>query len=135
MDSAIKNFSTFARDCKRNLTPVLKPVLDGGDYSLSAIAKEVDRIAYRYTGDESLIDGTESDRVKKIDSVARMIEFFHAEKDRVISDASKQFETLGIDEEDVLVCIFAQIILMSIVSKNPDFLKVEESNKSKGDDE
>lgn len=135
MESAIKNFRTFARDCKNNLTPVLKPVLEGGEYSLRAIAREVDRIAYRYTGDESLIDGTDSDMVKKIDSVERMIEFFHAEKDRVIADASKQFETLGIDEEDVLVCIFAQIILMSIVSKNPGFLKVEESNGAKGEDE
>lgn len=135
MESAIKNFRTFARDCKHNLTPVLKPVLEGGEYSLRAIAREVDRIAYRYTGDESLIDGTDSDMAKKIDSVERMIEFFHAEKDRVISDASKQFETLGIDEGDVLVCIFAQIILMSIVSKNPGFLKIEESNNSKGEDE
>lgn len=135
MESAIKNFRTFARDCKHNLTPVLKPVLEGGEYSLRAIAREVDRIAYRYTGDESLIDGTDSDMAKKIDSVERMIEFFHAEKDRVISDASKQFETMGIDEEDVLVCIFAQIILMSIVSKNPGFLKIEESNNSKGEDE
>lgn len=114
---------------------MLKPVLEGGEYSLRAIAREVDRIAYRYTGDESLIDGTDSDMAKKIDSVERMIEFFHAEKDRVISDASKQFETLGIDEGDVLVCIFAQIILMSIVSKNPGFLKIEESNNSKGEDE
>lgn len=126
----IKNFTTFARDCKRNLTPVLRPVLDGEPYSPLVIAREVDRIAYRYTGDESLIDDNDEQRKKKIEVVEHLIEFFHEQKDSVTEKATEVMRSEGlsdsVDHEDVLVCVFAQIILMSIVSKNPGFLVGDE---------
>lgn len=126
----VPNFKAFASDCQNNLVPVLKPVLDGEPYSPLQIAREIDKIAYRYTGEESLICDTVEDRKKKIIRVEDMIEFFHAQEDKIKSLTEQKFQQTGMDievnSEDILVGIFAHMILRSIVSKDPKFIFEED---------
>ena len=122
----VESFKRFASDCQNNLAPVLKPVLEGLPYSPLDISKEIDKIAYRYTGEESLICDTVEDRKRKIIKVEDTIEFFHAKEDQIKELTEEKFRETGaettINSEDVLVGIFAHMILRSIVSRDPGFV-------------
>jgi hypothetical protein len=134
-------FKKFHEILKDQLTEICTAVVDGKSYSLLELSKKIDRLVYRYTGDESLIVDTDENNKKKILVIEEVIEQFHCSQanfKQILEEAKasnkirrKNFLHLlpsitdgDISKVDVLVTIFGGIIVRHIIQVKPEAFKL-----------
>lgn len=141
MTIGFSEFKKFHEILQDNIAEICTAIVDGKSYSPLELAKKIDRVIYRYTGDESLIVDNDENNKMKILVVEEVIEQFHesqANFAKILEDAKankkmkrKNFLHLlpsitqdAISKVDVLITLFGGIIVRHINDVNPEAFKL-----------
>jgi len=121
-------FNKFSRIVNNQLSVLMEPVINGEEYSSIKIANEIDRIIYKYSGNEDLINDTIEDKKKKVIFVEDRIEFFWENKEIIMKNVCMIDSNINPSDLEILVCMFGHIIFTQVygdLMKNPpeDFVE------------
>lgn len=111
-----KNFNDHVRN---RLTSLLMPIIEGEPYNALNVAKEIDRIVYKYTGNEELICDSKKDQDKVI-FVEEQIDFYYNNKDKIRQLVMSHDARINLTEIEILVGLFAQVMFSHIAGRDPD---------------
>lgn len=114
----IEEFKKFNNHVKSKLKRLLTPIIDGESYNALDIAKEIDKIIYKYTGNEDLIVYDKDDK-KKVLFVEEQIDFFYSNKELIRKLVVSHNEKIDLTEIDILVGLFSQIMFEHIADVEP----------------
>jgi hypothetical protein len=114
-----EEFKKFNDHVRSKLNSLLIPIINGEPYNALDIAKEVDRIVYKYTGNEDLITSDKDDKDKVL-FVEEQVEFFYTHKEKIRQLVMAHDSSINLSEIEILSGLFSQIMFSQIVGRDPD---------------
>lgn len=132
----ISEFKKFQELMNKQLGGICEAIVSDGSYSLLTIAKKLDGIVYRYTGNEKLVCDTDENYKKKIIFLEDMIDSFNesqfeinaqVEESNKVNKFHKKFfvDVLpsladgSINRKDILLMLFSSVLINHIWKENP----------------
>ena len=125
-----EEFHKFYSYVNVRLASLLIPVINGEDYNALDVAKEIDRIVYKYTGNEDLIVYNQDDKEKVI-FVENQVDFFYTYKDKIKELVIANDKKINLSEIEILVGLFSHVIFMHIVGVDPELFFKSVTNPPK----
>ena len=125
-----EEFHKFYSYVNVRLASLLIPVINGEDYNALHVAKEIDRIVYKYTGNEDLIVYNQDDKEKVI-FVENQVVFFYTYKDKIKELVIANDKKINLSEIEILVGLFSHVIFMHIVGVDPELFFKSVTNPPK----
>lgn len=125
-----EEFHKFYSYVNERLASLLIPVINGEDYNALDVAKEIDRIVYKYTGNEDLIVYNQDDKEKVI-FVEDQVDFFYNYKDKIKELVLANDKRINLSEIEILVGLFSHVIFMHIVWVDPELFFKSVTNPPK----
>jgi len=125
---SFEKFNKFSEIVNQQLSVLMAPIINGEEYSAIEIANAIDRIIYRYSGNEDLINDTIEDKKKKVLFVEDKIDFFRDNKELIMNSICILNSKINPSYLDILVCVFGHVIFAQVhgdLMKNPpeDFVE------------
>lgn len=125
-----EEFNKFYSYVNERLASLLIPVINGENYNALDVAKEIDRIVYKYTGNEDLIVYNQDDKEKVI-FVEDQVDFFYNYKDKIKELVLANDKRINLSEIEILVGLFSHVIFMHIVGVDPELFFKSVTNPPK----
>lgn len=125
-----QEFHKFYSYVNGRLASLLIPIINGENYNALDIAKEIDRIIYKYTGNEDLIVHNQNDKDKVI-FVEDQVDFFYNYKEKIQALVISNDKRINLSEIEILVGLFSHVIFMHIIGVDPELFFKSVTNPPK----
>lgn len=125
-----EEFHKFYSYVNGRLASLLIPIINGENYNALDIAKEIDRIIYKYTGNEDLIVHNQNDKDKVI-FVEDQVDFFYNYKEKIQALVISNDKRINLSEIEILVGLFSHVIFMHIIGVDPELFFKSVTNPPK----
>lgn len=125
-----EEFHKFYSYVNGRLASLLIPIINGENYNALDIAKEIDRIIYKYTGNEDLIVHNQNDKDKVI-FIEDQVDFFYNYKEKIQALVISNDKRINLSEIEILVGLFSHVIFMHIIGVDPELFFKSVTNPPK----